>query len=196
LLVGLEGLHVVSVAEDSKWLVVTVESAPARTACPACGVIAESHGRREVTLMDTPCFGRPVRLMWRKRTWCCADPDCAVGSFTERDERVADPRALLTTRACWWAVRQIRREHVRIAGLARQLGTTWNTLWRSIRPLLEAMAADESRFVGVERLGSTSTCGITSLPSPSARAAGDPREVVPVVWKLRWRSPAWCLPEW
>jgi len=40
---------VVSVAEHGKWLVVTVEPEPARTACGACGVIAESHGRREVT---------------------------------------------------------------------------------------------------------------------------------------------------
>jgi len=49
LLVGLEGLHVVSVAEHGKWLVVTVEPESARTACGACGVIGERHGRREVT---------------------------------------------------------------------------------------------------------------------------------------------------
>lgn len=44
-LVGLEGLHVIAVS-DSGGLRVTVES-PARVAgCPACGVVAYSHGRR------------------------------------------------------------------------------------------------------------------------------------------------------
>ena len=153
LLVGLDGLHVVALAEDGKRLVVTVESPPRRVGCADCGVIAPSHGRRPVMLIDTPCFGRPVRLVWRKRTWRCADADCDSGAFSEQDERVAAPRALLTTRACWWAIRQIRREHASVAGLARQLGTTWNTVWKAIRPLLEAMAADESRFAGVTRLG-------------------------------------------
>src|SRR5207344_66296 len=40
-----------------------------------------------------------------------------------------------------------------VAGLARQLGCSWRTLWRSIAPLLAAMAADESRFAGVRSLG-------------------------------------------
>ena len=40
-----------------------------------------------------------------------------------------------------------------MAGLARQLGTTWRTVWRSIKPLLAAMAADDTRFKGVTSLG-------------------------------------------
>jgi transposase len=40
-----------------------------------------------------------------------------------------------------------------VAGIARQLGTSWRTVWRSIAGLLEAMAADESRFDGVRTLG-------------------------------------------
>jgi transposase len=40
-----------------------------------------------------------------------------------------------------------------VAGLARQLGTTWRTVWRSIQPLLEQMAGDETRFDGVTTLG-------------------------------------------
>jgi transposase len=56
-------------------------------------------------------------------------------------------------RACWWAINQIRREHASIRGLARQLGTTWNTVWLAIRPLLVTMADDETRFAGVKRLG-------------------------------------------
>jgi transposase len=104
-------------------------------------------------LVDVPCFGRPVRIRWLKRRWLCPEPACAVGTFTEQNERLAQPRALLTVRACWWAIDQIRREHASVAGIARQLGTSWWTVWRSIQPLLEAMAADESRFDGVRTLG-------------------------------------------
>ncbi|HVX54863.1 MAG TPA: ISL3 family transposase [Nocardioides sp.] len=130
-----------------------VES-PARVeACRACGVVARSHGRRDVRLVDVPCFGRPVELVWRKRTWRCAEPGCSAGTFTEQNEQIAAPRALLTRRACWWAIAQLRREHASVAGLARQLGTAWRTVWTSIKPLLDALAADEARFEGVKSLG-------------------------------------------
>ena len=157
LFVGLDGLHVVAVTEVASRrgvrLRVLVES-PARVeGCRACGVVMGSHGRRDVRLIDTPCFGRPVELQWRKRVWRCVEPACPVGAFTEQDEQVARPRALLTTRACWWAIRQLRREHASVAGLARQLGTTWRTLWLAIVPLLQQMTDDEGRFTGVTTLG-------------------------------------------
>jgi transposase len=157
LLVGLPGLRVASVQESAgkrgSFLHVAVES-PARVeGCHVCGVVMRSHGRREIRLIDTPCFGRPVELTWRKRTWRCAEPECSGGVLTEQDDAVARPRALLSTRACWWAIGQIRREHASVLGLARQLGTTWRTVWRAIEPLLEQMAADESRFDGVNALG-------------------------------------------
>ena len=56
-------------------------------------------------------------------------------------------------RACWWAVEQLKTEHASVLGLARQLGTTWRTVWRSIVSLLEAMADDPARFDGVTSLG-------------------------------------------
>jgi transposase len=157
LLVGLAGFHVVEVAEQETRrgvvLRVAVESPPREGGCPVCGVIASSHGRRLVRLVDVPGFGRPVELAWRKRTWRCADPACAGRVFTEQHDDLARPRALLTVRACWWAIGQLRREHASMQGLARQLGTTWRTVWTSIKPLLEALAGDESRFDGVTSLG-------------------------------------------
>jgi transposase len=157
LLVGLDGLHVTVVREVTTkrgvHLRIEVES-PARVeGCRSCGALAHSNGRRIVRLIDTPCFGRPVELVWRKRTWSCRESECGAGSFTEQDDRIARPRALLTTRACWWAIKQMRREHASVAGLARQLGTTWRTLWRALEPLLRLMAADESRLDGVTALG-------------------------------------------
>jgi transposase len=160
--VGLDGFHVVRVGEHRGRVRVVVESAPEQEGCRGCGVIAHSHGRREVRLVDVPCFGRPVELVWRKRTWRCAEEKCAVRSFTEQHEDVAGPRALLTTRACWWAINQLRREHASVAGVARQLGTTWRTVWCSIKPLLEAMAADPTRFERTSRRSaSMSTSGTT-----------------------------------
>jgi transposase len=152
--VGLPGLHVVDVAHRAgDGLRVRLESAPESMGCPGCGAVAVSRGRREVRLVDVPCFGRPVELIWRKRTWRCAEPACPAGAFTEQDESVAEARALLTTRAAWWAVSQLRREHASVQGVARQLGTTWRTVWRAIKALLEAMAADPTRVEGVSTLG-------------------------------------------
>ncbi len=154
LLVGLDGLHVIGVErDDGGGLRVTVESAPSVMGCPTCGVVASSHGRRMVRLVDAPSFGRPVELRWRKRTWECPEPSCPVGVFTEQDETIAKPRAMLTARACSWAVHQIRREHGSVSGVARQLGTAWKTVWASIKPILTAAATDESRFAGVTTLG-------------------------------------------
>jgi transposase len=153
LLVGLDGFHVLEVTEHPGRVQVVVESAPTPMGCLACGVIVGSHGRRDVLLVDVPCFGRPVGLVWRKRTWRCAEAACTGKAFTEQQVNLARPRALLTTRACWWAIGQLRREHASVAGIARQLGTTWRTVWRSIQPLLEAMAADETRFADVTSLG-------------------------------------------
>jgi hypothetical protein len=52
-----------------------------------------------------------------------------------------------------WAVGQLRREHATIAGLARRLAVSWWALWRAIKPVLEDLAGDESRFTGVTSLG-------------------------------------------
>ena len=153
LLVGLDGLHVLSVDAGGERLRVRVESPPGPMGCPTCGVVAVSHGRRDVELTNIPCFGRAVTLEWRKRTWSCREQTCPVTVFTEQDGQVARPRALLTTRAAWWAARQLRREHASVLGLARQLGTTWKTVWRSVQPLLEALDADPARFDGVDILG-------------------------------------------
>jgi transposase len=144
---------VIDVDERAGVVRVVVETPAAPAGCRSCGVIAHSHGRRDVRLVDVPCFGRPVRLVWRKRTWRCNEQKCPAGSFTEQHQHLAGPRALLTVRACWWAIAQIRREHASVAGLARQLGTSWRTVWRSIKPLLEAMAEDPARFENVEALG-------------------------------------------
>ena len=150
-LVGLAGVHVVGVDRRRDGLV--VESGSTVMGCPTCGVVARSHGRRTVSLVDIPCFGAATRLRWRIRTWTCPAPSCPVGVFTQQAEQVARPRGLLTARACRWVIEQVRREHASILGLARQLGVAWKTVWGSIQPILNTLAEDEARFGGVTTLG-------------------------------------------
>ena len=72
------------------WLVVTVESASAAMGCPTCGVVVHSHGLRTVTMVDTPCFGRPMRARCRKRTWECVELSCPRRVFTEHNDESVD----------------------------------------------------------------------------------------------------------
>jgi transposase len=183
--VGLDGFHVIAVSEHrgkrGPFLRVVVES-PARVeACRSCGVVAHSHGRRTVRLVDTPCFGRPVEVVWRKRTWRCAEPACGAGVFTEQDENLAPPRALLTRRACWWAIGQLRREHASVQGLARQLGTAWRTVWSSVEPLLETLASAETRFDGVTTLGVDEHVWHHVSTKPEADGGRGPKELTGMV---------------
>jgi len=101
-------------------------------------VIAQGHGRVVVEVIDAPWAGVPARIRWFKRRWICREHACQTVTFLEHDERVCAPRARLGTRAIRWAIRQLRFEGATIAGLARQLATTWNTVWSHIKPCLQA----------------------------------------------------------
>ena len=93
LLVGLDGLHVLEVVVAEERLRVRVESPPGLMGCPACAVVALSHGRREVELIDAPCFGRPVTVVWWKRTWSCPELMCPVARDHVEDSMALDQAA-------------------------------------------------------------------------------------------------------
>jgi len=152
-LLGLPDLHLTHTEVTEAAGVLHVEACDPLTGCPGCGVIATGHGRVTASLIDAPLAGRPSRLRWRNYRWLCRETACPVASFLEQSPQVAAPRGRLTTRAVSWAIRQLRYENASIQGLARQLGTTWNTLWSQIRTRLTDAAADPARFDGVEVLG-------------------------------------------
>ena len=106
-----------------------------------------------VEVIDAPWAGVPARIRWFKRRWICRERTCQTVTFLEHDERVCAPRARLGVRAIRWAIRQLRFEGATIAGLARQLATTWNTVWSHIKPCLQAASDDPARFAGVQVLG-------------------------------------------
>ena len=68
----------------------------------------------------------------------CRETTCQTVTFLEQNHSVCAPRARVGVRAVRWAIRQLRFEGATIAGLARQLGTTWNTVWSHIKPCLQA----------------------------------------------------------
>ena len=69
------------------------------------------------------------------------------------DHHTVTPLCGTLLRAIRWAIRQLRFEAATIAGLARQLATTWNTVWSHIKPCLQAASDDPARFAGVRVLG-------------------------------------------
>ncbi|WP_166849037.1 ISL3 family transposase [Isoptericola sp. BMS4] len=152
-LLGLPQVHVEAVERAETLMTVTVSLPWQLRGCPDCGVVAPSRGRRRRVLHDVPHGDARVRLVWRQRVWRCPEAACPRGTFVEQIPSLVAPRASITARALTWAIGQLRLEHATIAGLARRLGVSWWALWRLVRPELERLAADESRFAGVTSLG-------------------------------------------
>ena len=112
-----DGMHVLDVQRGHRKLVITVESDAEVTGCPVCGVVPVGHGRRRVRAADAPCLGVPVLIVWSKRVWRCAEPDCAQLTWTETHELIA-PRARLTSRAIGWAVDALAHDDTTVSALA------------------------------------------------------------------------------
>jgi transposase len=117
-------------------------------------VVARVKDRPCVELVDLPMFGRPARLVWHKRRWVCADADCAKGSWTEADERIAAPRQILTARAARWATFQVGRRARSVNEVAGELGCDWHTVNDTVVSYGEALLdADTDRIGEVSALG-------------------------------------------
>jgi transposase len=77
-LLGLDGLAVVGVADDTDRPVVHLVTADERARhCPDCGTRARrSKGRRVTRPRDLSVGGRRPRLVWAKRRWRCDELAC------------------------------------------------------------------------------------------------------------------------
>ncbi|MCY4515692.1 MAG: ISL3 family transposase [Acidimicrobiaceae bacterium] len=124
-----------------------------RPCCGGCGGPVWAHGTSRVGLADLPAFGRPVKLVWRKRRWLCPHQGCAVRTFTDQEPQIAPPRGRMTSRAARWATRGAGAGRA-IKEIAAELGCNWHTAMAAVhrwgRALLEA---DASRIDGVTALG-------------------------------------------
>lgn len=162
-LLGLDGFRVLDVDETPDEVTVTVETTTDVVGCSSCGVRARAKDRVRVDIRDLPCFGRPARLVWMKRRWRCADPDCDAKTWSEGSEYVP-PRAVLTERAGREATRQVGELALPVAVVARELGVCWWTVMDAVvlhgTPLVEdprrvkkvrALGIDETSFLSATR---------------------------------------------
>ena len=152
-LFGVEGMHLLDVSIGDDGLVrVDVETDQTLAGCPDCGVVAIGHGRRVQVLHDAPCFGRPVRVWWRKRIWRCGEPTCPRRTWTE-DHPYAAPRGKLTAGATAWAVDALRHDDTTVSAIARHLEIAWDTCWTAIKSAAKTRIDDPDRLKGVKTLG-------------------------------------------
>ena len=127
------------VARTPDALVLNIESCNQLVGCPGCGVTCSRSwacggggDRRALGPGSQQGSGGTLRR------WMRSERTCQTVTFLEHDEKVCAPRVRVGVRAIRWAIRQLRVEGATIAGLARQLATTWNTVWSPIKPCLHA----------------------------------------------------------
>lgn len=156
-LVGLgSGVRILGV-ED--WLgqpiVVHVETVGPRPACPGdCWTEPVVKDRVEIRLVDLPVFGRPTRLVWRKRRWACPNNGCLMVTWTEHAPQIAPARTSMTTRAGRWATVQVGRYARPVSDLVTELGCGWHTINAAVISWGQALlAADTTRIGAVSALG-------------------------------------------
>ena len=83
-MLGIPGVVVLDVEEAQAEIVVCVESTRTKATCPSCRRRAEAQDRTEIHLRDLHCFGRPTRLVIRKRRWRCRTKGCIKKTWTEK----------------------------------------------------------------------------------------------------------------
>jgi transposase len=81
---------------------------------------------------DLPLAGRPVRLVWAKRLWRCAESSCPVRTWSEEVDEIA-PRAVLTERARAEICRRVGPAQHSVAQAARDFGVSWHAAMAAVR---------------------------------------------------------------
>ena len=166
-MLGLPGLVVLDVEDVPGEVVVTVESAAPKATCSSCRRRAQAHDRVEVHLRDLHCFGRPCRLVVRKRRWRCKTPGCVRRTWTEKIAGIT-PRQVLTLRAGAEVTRQVGQLCRSVASVAAEYGVGWDCAWAAVelhgRPLVEdrgrvgevrALGVDEHSYLAAKRTHAT-----------------------------------------
>jgi transposase len=151
-LLGLDGFRVLAVTENDDELVIAIESTVEFTGCRGCGTRAEVHERKTVEIRDLACFGRPARLVWRKRRWRCVEERCDAKTWTERSEHV-DAQAVITRRAGMEACRQVGENARPVSSVADEFGVCWWTIMNAVIEHGTPLVDDPERVGPVAQLG-------------------------------------------
>ncbi|MCC6498117.1 MAG: ISL3 family transposase [Propionibacteriaceae bacterium] len=169
-MLGLPGFQVLEAVEAGAELVLTVETVPTAIVCPGCGGAAVSHDRAPVEYRDLPCFGRPVRLVWRKRRHRCPHGHCDLGTWTETRDELAT-RCLLTRRAAVECCVQVGVNARPVSQMARELGVAWHTVMDAVAEIGEPLVDDPRRVGDVSMLGIDETTWLSATRQHRTRYA-------------------------
>ena len=131
------------VVDDDRW-------------CHRCGCKGVARGTVVRPLAYEPLGWRPTTLMVTVRRYRCTG--CAH-VWRQDMSMAAEPRARLSRRALWWALRAVVCQHLTIARVAEALDVSWHTandavLAEGRRVLID----DPSRLDGVAVLGVDEHC--------------------------------------
>jgi len=149
--------------------------------------------------------GRPVRLWWSERRWCCPDPDWENKTWSEQVE-VVRPRALLGERAARDFCVRVGRDAASVAEMAREYLIAWFMAVAAVRSHGQPLVDDPDRIGTLGELGVDETAFARSGPARRrgfvtgmvdleahrlfdvvrGRSRSDPRT------RLEGRPPGWC----
>jgi transposase len=151
-LVGMPGLVVRGqVQRDGEWWLAVETPAGVRW-CHGCGSRAVGHGRSRCQVRDLPIAGTPTVLVFARRRLRCAEPLCAVSTWTERIDAIA-PRAVLSERARQRLARMVNVEGFSIAAAAVEFGVGWHTANAAVGEHTDPHVDDPARLEGVRGIG-------------------------------------------
>ena len=151
-MLGLPSVVVLDVQDVPGEVVVRVESTKTKATCPSCRRRAQAQDRVEVHLRDLHCFGRPTRLVIRKRRWRCRTKGCIKKTWTEKLAGIA-PRHVLTGRAGTEVTRQVGQVCRSVESVASEYGVGWDTAWAAVELHGRPLVNDPSRVGAVRALG-------------------------------------------
>jgi transposase len=123
-----------------------------------------------VDYRDLAIFGRPARLVWWKRRWRCAEPLCAMRTWTESSSAFSS-RCLLTNRAGLECCLQVGLNARPVAQMARELGVCWDTVMAAVREHGEPLVDDPARVGTVSQLGVDETTWLAATKDHPTRFA-------------------------
>lgn len=162
-MLGLPGLTVLEVEDVPGEVVITAESTRTKATCPSCRRRAFAHDRVEVHVRDLHCFGRPTRLVIKKRRWRCRTTGCIKKTWTEKLVGVA-PRQVLTLRAGAEVTRQVGQLCRSVASVATEYGVGWDTAWAAVAFHGTPLVENPSRVGSVRALGVDEHTYLSSKP--------------------------------
>jgi transposase len=160
-LLGLPGFRVLEVTETAAEVIIRIETDAELVGCPRCGVVAEAHDRMTAEYRDLAAFGRPARLVWRKRRWRCRERRCSARTWTETSTAFS-ARCLLTNRAGLECCLQVGLNARPVAQMARELGVCWDTVMAAVAEHGQPLIDDPERVGEVRQLGIDETTWLSA----------------------------------